>query len=107
METPPKELDGAEVVYYVVLSDKHHRTGAYRHYVDGQLIGPVPALAICRYAGDEEAYLFHCDSHWRVITDDLFASVDDAIEQAGVQYEGLEKGDWIPYVVADSERTAT
>ena len=95
MEAPPKELDGAAVIYYVVLSEKHRRTGACRHFVDGQLMGPVPALAICRYDGEDAAYLFHCGDGWGVITDDLFASVEDALEQAAIQYEGLDRGDWV------------
>src|SRR5215203_5854951 len=95
MDVPPKELDGAAVIYYVVLSDKHRRTGACRHFVDGQLMGPVPALAICQYDGEDVAYLFHCSGEWGVITDDLFVSVEDALEQAAIQYEGLERGDWV------------
>ena len=95
MEAPPRELDGAAVIYYVVLSGKHRRTGAYRHFVDGQLMGAVPALALCQYMGEDAAYLFHCSDAWEVITDDLFASVEDALEQAAVQYEGLDRGDWV------------
>jgi hypothetical protein len=95
MEFPPKELDGAEVVYYVILSNKHRWTGVYKHFADGQLIGSVPALAICQYAGKKEAYLFHCDHDWEVTTDDLFASVDEAMEQAAAQYDGLGNEDWI------------
>jgi hypothetical protein len=95
MELPPKELDGAIVICYVVLSSYHCRTGVYRHFVDGQLIGDVPALAICQYAGKKEAYLFHCDRDWQVITDDLFTSIDEAMEQAAVQYERVRNEDWI------------
>ena len=95
MNAPPKELDGAMVIYYLVLGDKHRRTGAYRHFVDGQLMGYVPALAICQYAGQDAAYLFHCSDEWEVVTDDLFATAEDALEQAAFQYEGLDGGDWV------------
>jgi hypothetical protein len=95
MDAPPEELDGAAVIYYVVVSEKHRRTGAFRHFVDGQLIGAVLALAVCQYNGEGAAYLFHCSGEWKVITDDLFASVEEALEQAAVQYEGLDRGDWV------------
>jgi hypothetical protein len=94
VENPPVELDGAEVVCYVVLSEKHRRTGVYRHYIGGELMGPVPALAVCQYAGAKSVYLFHCDERWKVIQDDSCDSVEDALEQASVQYEGLERSDW-------------
>jgi hypothetical protein len=96
MDAAPEELDGAAVIYYAVLSEKHRRTGAFRHFVGGQLIGAVPALAVCRYEGEGAAYLFHCSGEWEVITDDLFASAEEALEQAAVQYEGLDRGDWVP-----------
>ena len=95
MDAPPKELDGATVIYYVVLSVKHRRTKSYRHFVAGQLMGAVPALAICQYAGEDVAYLFHCSNEWEVITDDLFACVEEALEQAAVQYGGLDRSDWV------------
>jgi hypothetical protein len=96
MREPPSELDGAKVLYYVLLGDRHERTGRVKHYVDGQLMGSVPALAVAQYAGDKAAYLFHCDANWEVIQDDLLSSPEDAIEEVKRQYSGISDRDVIP-----------
>ena len=95
MQKPPAELDGAKVLYYVVLSDKHHRTGRTTHYIDGELMGPVPALAVAQYDGESSAYLFHCNADWEVIQDDLLDSPEQAIEDIKTQYSGLNDSDVI------------
>jgi hypothetical protein len=125
MKTPPPQLDGANVVCFVVLNrshrqrelhppewldqppeergEDHRRNGPtagtptfISHYVDGEPMRPVPALAIAQYAGEEDrsAYLFYCNEEWGVVQDDQFSSVEEALQQAGVQYEGLRREDW-------------
>lgn len=88
-------MDGAKVLYYVVLSDKHQRTGRTTHYIDGELMGPVPALAVAQYAGDSSAYIFHCNTNWEVIQDDLLDSPEEAIEDIKRQCSGLDDSDII------------
>lgn len=95
MQKPPTELDGAKVLYYVVLTGKHHRTDAIRHFVNGELMGSVSALAVAQYDSSSEAYLFHCNADWEVITDDLVDSPDRAIQEIKRQYSGLEDSDVI------------
>jgi hypothetical protein len=51
MGEPPRELDGATVLKYAVVTPKVKPTGATRHWVDGISFGPAAALAIVRYAG--------------------------------------------------------
>jgi hypothetical protein len=80
MNAPPPTLDGALVRYYVVLGEKHRRTGRYRHFVDGVAIIAVPALAICQYRDEATAYVFLCNEQWEVVSDDAFASIDEAME---------------------------
>ena len=121
MQPPPSHLDGANVICFVVLKNSHHqretpppewldrpseeRSNARPtadtplfifHYVDGEPMNPPAALAICQHDGEEarSAYLFYCNADWEVVQDDLFTTVEEALQQACVQYEGLHREDW-------------
>jgi hypothetical protein len=121
MQPLPSHLDGANVVCFVVLNDSHHQretpppewldrqilksgsTGPTAdtplfifHYVDGEPMKPPAALAICQYdsESDQSAYLFYCNADWEVVQDDLFSTVEEALQQACVQYERLQHEDW-------------
>jgi hypothetical protein len=94
METPPKMLNGAVVLHYVILSSRYRSTGAIKIFIDGhEMVLPL-ALVICQYAGEERAYLFYCGADWNVMNDDLCDSVSDAFRQAERQFEGLTEAEW-------------
>jgi len=78
------------VLFYSFIDDRHHPTGATKHWIAGVLHGPFDALAICQ---DENNgfYLFYCDSNWEVITDGWHESIDDALSQAEHEYAGISK----------------
>lgn len=95
MQKPPDELDGARVVHYVILRAGQRSTGRVRHFINGQPMQPAAALAIARYAGDESAYLFFCDSNWQVIQDDLLSSIEEALAEIKRQYENIADSDII------------
>ena len=88
----PKEIGGAIVLCFTKIDDRHCRTGATRHFVDGVLRQDFTWLAICRYADScDEFYLFYCDDHWNTITDTYHASLQLAKQQASFEYEGVDK----------------
>lgn len=89
MGPPPASLDGAEIVLFTPIDHRHRPTGRCRHLVAGDLQGPAEALAICRYPGDDGCYLFGCDASWGVVTDTFHATVDEAMQQAEFEYEGV------------------
>jgi hypothetical protein len=78
-ESPPPHLDGALVLRYAI--SQH---GAFYH-LGGEAHVAVPAMAICRYDGAREVYLFKCDTDWEVIMDTDCDSVDEAMQTAARQ----------------------
>ena len=86
----PDQLDGAQVICYTALDDRHAPTGATRHTVDGQPISDFAGLAICQYPDTErEFYLFYCDCDWNVVTDTCHQSLDDAKSHATFEFYGV------------------
>ncbi len=88
MNTPPAQLDGADVLRFAVLSRAQHSVVSHR--VDGRAIAPTAALAICRYANEPGFYLFYCNSEWAVLTDTLHDSMDNAANQAAFEFPDEE-----------------
>jgi len=91
MKKPPKRLGGAILVRWSVIDGRHRPTGNCRQIVAGILQGPAAGLAICRYEGEEAYYLFGCDTEWNTITDTWHETLEDALEQAEFEYEGISE----------------
>jgi hypothetical protein len=85
----PKELDGAKVLSYGIVSDKVEPSAATRHVAAGVELGPAAALAIARYEGREGFYLFYLDEEGAVVTDTFHDYVEEAVDQAAFEYPGL------------------
>ena len=93
MDYPPKEIDGAEVIWYAVLDENCRPTSACTHLVAGITLPPASALAICPYDAGEGYFLFYCDAEWTILTDTWHSSIDAAMKQAEFEYEGIT-GTW-------------
>jgi hypothetical protein len=91
MVPAPEEIGGARVILYAPVDDRCRPTGKCKHVVWGKVAGPAAGLAICRYAGEDAFYLFGCDEDWASVTDSWFRSLEEAIRQAEVEYEGISK----------------
>ena len=89
MTQPPANLDGAKVLYYAIIDQGQQPTGNTLHRIGGELMPPASGLAVCRYEKDTGFYLFYCDGEWRVLTDTWHESVEDALNQAEFEYEGV------------------
>lgn len=85
----PKEVDGAKVVLYTPIDERHRHTGNCRQMVDGELVGPAARLAICQYETEDSFYLFGCDENWETIADTWHQTLEDAKQQAEFEYEGV------------------
>lgn len=88
MEPPPVTLGGGRVLRWTPIDARHRPTGATRHFVAEVLRGPAAALAIVLDGGDRSYYLFGCDEHWQTHTDTWHATIEDAVRQAELEYEG-------------------
>ncbi len=93
MKAAPKEIDSFPVICYSPIDERHRFTRNTRQIVNGELMGAMSGLAICR-AAESEFYLFSCDSDWNTVTDTWHESVEDAKKQAEFEYEGVGKT-WI------------
>ena len=77
------KLDPA-IVKKVTLGPHHVQTGRVRHYA-GSLLGPPSSLSIVRY-GPDEYNLVRFDGEGREMTDTFHETVDDAVEQARLEF---------------------
>ncbi len=63
---PPPVIDLGRVIAYAIVDDDVKWTGRQRLYVNDDLLGVVPRLAICQQVvGELKDYLlFHCNEDW-------------------------------------------
>jgi hypothetical protein len=80
----PKQLDGAEVLYY---TDKYD-FGVVAN-TDGIDPEYVCYLSICKYKNEDGYYLFLCDENYEVITDDLLYTIKECFEFARYRKENI------------------
>ncbi len=93
MHEPPDILNGAQVVCFTPLDERHAATGGTRHFRDGKQQTGFAGLVIARYPGQYGFYLFYCDQEWSVKNDTLHESLDDARAQAEFEFRGTS-GTW-------------
>ena len=89
----PDIIGGAKVLLYVSIEGMKP-IGRVEHIHIEKSVKPTVRLAICKYENEEGYYLFGCNSNWDSVTDTLHETLEDAIEQAEWEYEGLS-GIWL------------
>ncbi len=94
MDPAPRQIGGANVLFYTPIDHRHRPTGNCKQIVAGILRGPAAGLAICQYEGEESFYLFGCDSEWKSVTDTWHQSLEDAMAQAEFEYAGVSNS-WL------------
>ena len=93
MKEAPESIDGAKVILFTPIDQRHRHTGDCVQNVAGVPQGPAAGLAICSYLGEEGYYLFGCDATWSSITDTWHQTVEEAMRQAEFEYESIS-GTW-------------
>ena len=86
---PPNPLNGASVICYTLLDQRHHHTQSCLQLRNGIVEGPALGLAICQYPNESCYYLFRCDADWGVISDTWHQTLQDAKDQAEFEYSGV------------------
>jgi len=89
MTAPPKILGGATLVRWSLVDARHRPTGNAQQVVAGTLRGPAAGLAICQAEGEDAYYLFGCDERWKTVTDTWHETLEEALQQAEFEYEGV------------------
>jgi len=67
MEPPSQLLDDADLLAFAEVPSAARFTGRLHLYSDGERIGPVPYLAICKPRDDVGLLLVHCDESWEIL----------------------------------------
>jgi hypothetical protein len=89
---PPPVLDCARVIAYAHIGPSIPCLAKSLLYVGGNLLGRVPALAICENLGtDLGPLLFHCDGQWNVLGSSGAETIEAAVLAAERNYPGLQK----------------
>ncbi len=80
----PSELDGASVLFYTAKGDY----GTIR-CPNGEIADYSRYFAICKYANDDNFYLFCCNENYDVVSDWLEDCVADCMTTASSMYKGV------------------
>jgi hypothetical protein len=88
---PPRRIGGATVLLFSPIDGRHRPTGGLEHVGAGVRQGPAARIAICHDEGDDCFYLFGCNERWESITDTWHQSLEEAMQQAEVEYVGVSK----------------
>jgi hypothetical protein len=91
MKPAPKEIGGARVVLSTPIDAQHQPTGNCKQIVAGVLQRPAAGLAICQYTAQDGFSLFACDADWENISDTWHETLEEAMDQAEFEYEGVSQ----------------
>jgi hypothetical protein len=94
LTSPPPIIDSMRTLWFAAVDDEVIFTDCIYLLVDGEKLGRVEALAICRnYAVPGDYVLCFCDSQWRCRGVIAFDSVEAAKARAESGYTGIS-GKW-------------
>jgi ClpX C4-type zinc finger len=99
---PPPVLASARVLEYAVVEGDVAYTGRQKVIVAGQMLGPVPRLAIGRELSGANILLLHCDAEWDVLATAHYGSVEEAKRLAENAYSGIS-AKWQAVSFTDAE----
>ena len=94
MTAPPPAIDCARVLRFANVDNSVQYVGNSTLFVDGKLLGPVPCLAICKYRGEDEVLLMHCDHRWNSQGVSSHGTIAEAMARAEKSYKGIS-AKWI------------
>jgi hypothetical protein len=102
--TPPPVLDCARVIAFASVGPSVQWTGRQTLFVDGELLGEVPNLAICKNIDSPltDYLLFHCDNEWNVLGVSGAPNMEEVKEKAERAYKGISEL-WIEAHVSEEE----
>nr|WP_067055002.1 hypothetical protein [Mucilaginibacter sp. L294] len=81
MNDVPAIVGNARVIYYAVVNLLDSNINEDRKQIAG--------FTICQSENEQGYYLFSCDSNWKEFADTWHESIDDAIDQAEYECNGI------------------
>lgn len=94
MQPPPTMIDNARVLWWADTAGIE-KTGACTFRAGDLVQASFSALAIARYDGASDCYLFLCNDEWETRNDTDHRTVDEARDFAESLYPGISKR-WRP-----------
>lgn len=91
MEGPKESINGAQVICWSLLDERHITSGSCHSSIDGVTKSPYAGVAIAQRPGDPMTYLFFCDAQWNPVTDTFHSSIKRAKEEAELEFNGVSK----------------
>ena len=89
---PPEEIDGVRIHAYGVIDadvEWQGKSGGPSVLVDGEVVGPVPRLAIGQNDDGRDYLLLYCISDWATLAVVGNHSLDEAKARAELEYRGV------------------
>ena len=84
---PPEYIDDAKVLHWAFSGSEPF---GLINYSDGSIAAEIFGLAICQYEGESKVYRFSCDKNWESEQDADYNSVEEAMNNIPIQYQGQE-----------------
>jgi ClpX C4-type zinc finger protein len=86
---PPPTIGADRVLHYAILgASAGYKSGHGLLFVDGEEIGKVPCLAICKSSGSPDVVLYYCEKDWNSLAVSAHDSAEGAKERAERIYPG-------------------
>jgi len=79
----PTELDSARVILYI--DNKATNNFGFIQFEDHR--ETITCLAVAKYEGSNDYYVFDCDISWNVIGDTVHSSLEEALECVNNSYD--------------------
>jgi hypothetical protein len=100
---PPPAIGSDRVLHYAILDKSIAcKKGHGLLFVDGQEIGKVPGLAICRSRNSSDVVLYYCDSNWNSVAVSVHDSSANAKRRANIIYPG-SAARWVEAHVSEEQ----
>ena len=105
LSVPPPIIETAKLIKYSDTSPPVAFTGVQKIFVDGNLMGAVPGIAIGQQISDDTFHLYLCNEVWEVLAVVEGRSVSDLTSKAERWYHGLnERWHDTPYSAEDCDK---
>jgi hypothetical protein len=89
IDKPPPAMDEGRLLMYALVDESVTYVNKSMLYVNGELLGRVPRLAIYESLDADEWSLFFCDEDWCPLGVSVLASLEEARERAESEYHGI------------------
>ncbi len=90
MKPPPVAIDGAKVLAWSPIDERHRKTSVVRLYADEVEQLTFAGVALAQYEdAPSEIYAFYCDHDWNTQNDSSYPTLEEAKRSTECLFVGL------------------